>query len=166
MAKKAKPKAAAKAKAKPAAKAKPKAVAKASPKAAAKAKPSPAKKLEKIPAGSRSVTPHLVVRDAAHAIDFYTKAFGAKEIRRAPGPDGKLMHAELQFGDSRIYLADEFPNMGSLSPLSLNGTPVTIHLWVEDVDSAYRRAVDSGARMVMPVADQFWGDRYGILADP
>jgi uncharacterized glyoxalase superfamily protein PhnB len=107
-----------------------------------------------------------VVREAANAIEFYKKAFGAQEIRRAPGPDGKLMHAELQIGDSRVYLTDEFPEMGARSPLALNGTPVTIHLWVEDVDSSYRRAVDSGARMVMPVADQFWGDRYGIVADP
>src|SRR5262249_35476313 len=129
MAKKAKPKAAAKAKAKPAAKAKPKAT----PKAAAKAKPAPAKKLQKIPPGSRSVTPHLVVREAANAIEFYKKAFGATELRRAPGPDGKVMHAELQIGDSRVYLNDEVPEMQALSPLALNGTPVTIHLWVEDV---------------------------------
>jgi PhnB protein len=171
---KSKPKPAAKVKRSPPAKAKPSppAKAKATPAAKAKASPpakaksSPAAAASRIPKGQRSVTPHLVVREAAQAIEFYKKAFGAEEIRRAPGPDGKIMHAEMQLGDSHVYLNDEFPAMGALSPLSLNGTPVTIHLWFEDVDEAYRRALEAGARMVMPLADQFWGDRYGIVADP
>ena len=123
--------------------------------------------VKRIPEGYHTVTPHLVVRGAAEAIEFYKKAFGAKEIRRAPGPDGKsIMHAELQLGDSRIFLNDEFPQMGALSPLALKGSPVTIHLWFEDVDSAFQKAVQAGARVAMPLADQFWGDRYGILESP
>jgi|SRR6516164_7333557 uncharacterized glyoxalase superfamily protein PhnB len=123
--------------------------------------------VKRIPEGYHTVTPHLVVRGAAEAIEFYKKAFGAKEIRRAPGPDGKsIMHAELQLGDSRIFLNDEFPQMGALSPLALKGSPVTIHLWFEDVDSAFQKAVQAGARVAMPLADQFWGDRYGIVVDP
>lgn len=123
--------------------------------------------VKRIPEGCHTVTPHLIVRGAAEAIEFYKKAFGAKEIRRAPGPDGKsIMHAELQLGDSRIYLADEFPDMGSLSPLGLKGTPVVIHLWFEDVDAAFDRAVKAGATVRLPLGDQFWGDRYGQILDP
>jgi uncharacterized glyoxalase superfamily protein PhnB len=108
-----------------------------------------------------------VVRGAAQAIEFYKKAFGAKELRRAPGPDGKtLLHAEVQIGDSRIFLNDEYPEMGAISPQGLKGTPVTIHLQVEDVDSLYQQAVSAGAQVVMPLADQFWGDRYGMVTDP
>jgi uncharacterized glyoxalase superfamily protein PhnB len=122
--------------------------------------------VKRVPEGMHTVTPHLVVRDAAKAIEFYKKAFGAKELRRAPGPGGKIMHAEIQIGDSRIFLNDEFPEMGSRSPLALNGTPVTIHLQVEDVDALYQQATKAGAKVVMPLADQFWGDRYGIVTDP
>jgi uncharacterized glyoxalase superfamily protein PhnB len=132
-------------------------------KAKAKAK---AKKVKPIPKGSRSVTPHLIVQGADQAIDFYTKAFGAKEIMRAPGPGGKIMHAEMEIGDSQIYLAEEFPQMGSKSPLAYHGTPVTIHLWFKDVDSAFQQAVDAGAKVLMPLADQFWGDRFGMVTDP
>jgi PhnB protein len=122
---------------------------------------------KRIPEGHHSLVPHLAVRGAAQAIEFYKKAFGAKELRRAPGPDGKtLLHAEVQIGDSRIFLNDEYPEMGAISPQGLKGTPVTIHLQVEDVDSLYQQAVSAGAQVVMPLADQFWGDRYGMVTDP
>jgi PhnB protein len=121
----------------------------------------------RIPEGNRSVTPHLTVRNAADMMEFYKKAFGAKEIRRAPGMDGKsILHAEMQIGDSRIYLNDEFPQMGALAPAEGKGSPVTIHLWTEDVDGLYKQAVAAGAKPAMPVADQFWGDRYGMVIDP
>jgi uncharacterized glyoxalase superfamily protein PhnB len=113
-----------------------------------------------------SVTPHLVCAGAAKAIEFYKKAFGAVEGGRMPGPDGKLMHAMIRIGDSAIMLADEFPEWGSLGPKALKGSPVTIHLYVEDVDAFAKRAVEAGAKITMPVADQFWGDRYGKLEDP
>src|SRR5262249_12449532 len=126
-----------------------------------------ASKVRRVPEGLHTVTPHLVVRGAAQAIEFYKKAFGAKELRRAPGPDGKtLLHAEVQIGDSRTFLNDEYPEMGAISPQGLKGTPVTIHLQVEDVDSLYQQAVSAGAQVVMPLADQFWGDRYGMVTDP
>jgi PhnB protein len=120
-----------------------------------------------VPDGFHTVTPHLVVRDANRAIEFYKQAFGAKELSRMPGPDGKsLMHAELQIGDSRVMLVDEFPGMGALSPLSVGGTSVTIHLYVNDVDVVTQRAISAGATVKMPVADMFWGDRYGVVSDP
>jgi PhnB protein len=121
---------------------------------------------ERVPEGYRTVTPHLTIRGATDAIEFYKKAFGAREIRRSPGPDGKLMHAEIQIGDSRIFLNDEFPEMGASSPLALKGTPVTMHLYVEDCDGIFDRALKAGATAAMPLADQFWGDRYGLLVDP
>ena len=120
----------------------------------------------KIPQGMHSVTPHLVCAGAAKAIDFYKQAFGAQETARMPGPDGKLMHAAVRIGDSTVMLADEMPEWGSLGPKSLKGSPVTIHLYVDDVDSFVARAVKAGAKVTMPVADQFWGDRYGKLEDP
>jgi uncharacterized glyoxalase superfamily protein PhnB len=113
-----------------------------------------------------SVTPHLVCAGAAQAIEFYKKAFGAVEEGRMPGPDGKLMHAMIRIGDSAIMLADEMPEWGSLGPKALKGSPVTIHLYVEDADAFAKRAVEAGAKVTMPVADQFWGDRYGKLEDP
>ena len=114
-----------------------------------------------------TITPHLVVRDAARAINFYSRAFGAAELYRNLAPDGKsIMHAELMLGDSRFLLHDEFPEQGLLSPLGYQGTAVTLHLYVPDVDAVYERAVQAGAEVVMPVADCFWGDRYGILRDP
>ena len=123
--------------------------------------------VQPIPSNAQHVTPHLVVSDAAAAIDFYAKAFGAREFFRMPAPDGnKLMHAELRIGESPLMLTDEFPEMGSQSPSTLGGTAVTIHLYVEDVDAVYERAVAAGATAVMPPQDMFWGDRYGRLLDP
>jgi len=123
--------------------------------------------VKRVPEGFHTVTPHLTVRGGVEMIEFYKKAFGAKEIRRSVAPDGKsLLHADLQIGDSRVLLNDEFPEMGATSPLSLGCTPVTIHLYVEDVDSLYQRATGAGAKVVMPLADQFWGDRYGVVQDP
>lgn len=119
-----------------------------------------------IPDGMRSVTPHLVCDGAAAAIDFYKAAFGAVEVGRMPGPDGRLMHAQIRIGDSAVMLVDESPKFGMLGPKSLKGTPVTIHLYVPDVDAFVARAVDAGAKVVMPPADMFWGDRYGSLEDP
>lgn len=116
--------------------------------------------------GVHSVTPHLVCADAADAIEFYKKAFGATEMIRVPGPDGKLMHACVCINGSSVMLVDEMPEMGSMSPRTLNGTPVTIHLIVDDVDSFVARAVEAGAKVVVPVEDAFWGDRYGQLEDP
>jgi uncharacterized glyoxalase superfamily protein PhnB len=119
-----------------------------------------------VPEGMRIVTPHLVCAGAVDAIEFYKKAFGAVETARLPGPQGKLMHAMIRIGDSPVMLVDEFPEMGSLSPKSLKGSPVTIHLYVENVDAIVERAVKAGAKITMPVADMFWGDRYGQLVDP
>ena len=119
-----------------------------------------------VPEGMRTVTPHLVCAGAAEAIEFYKKAFGAVEAARLPGPQGKLAHAMIRIGDSAVMLVDEFPEMGALSPSSLKGSPVTIHLYVDDVDATVARAVKAGAKITMPVADMFWGDRYGQLVDP
>jgi uncharacterized glyoxalase superfamily protein PhnB len=120
-----------------------------------------------IPEGFHTITPHLVVRGGAAAIEFYKKAFGATEICRFPGPDGQsLMHGELKIGDSILFLADEFPNMGCQSPLALGGSPVTISLYVEDTDAVFNQAVAAGAQVRMPPADMFWGDRYAQLTDP
>ena len=123
--------------------------------------------VKRIPDGFHTVTPHLVVRGGAEAIEFYKKAFGAKEVRRSLGPDGKsIQHADLQIGDSRVLLNDEFPEWGVSSPLHYKGTAVTIHLYVEDADTLFQQAVQAGAQVVFPLADQFWGDRYGIVQDP
>lgn len=119
-----------------------------------------------IPEGYHSVTPYLCCRDAARAIEFYKKAFGATEIMRMGAPDGKVGHAELQIGNSRVMIADEFPEMQFLSPASIGGTPVTLHLYVEDVDSVVPRAVGAGARVTRPVKDEFYGDRAGQVEDP
>jgi PhnB protein len=120
-----------------------------------------------VPDGYHTVTPHLVVRGATRAIDFYKRAFGAEELGRMPGPDGKsIVHAEIKIGDSILFLADEFPDMGARSPQQLGGTPCVINLYVEDVDAVFNRAVAAGAQASMPPADMFWGDRYGKLTDP
>jgi PhnB protein len=119
-----------------------------------------------IPDGMHSVTPHLVCAGAADAIEFYKKAFGATEAARMPGPDGKLMHAAVTIGDSCVMLVDENPQWGMLGPKSLKGTPVTIHLYVENVDKFVEKATAAGATVKMPVADMFWGDRYGVIEDP
>lgn len=119
-----------------------------------------------VPEGCRTVTPYLIIRDAAKAIEFYKKAFGAVERFRMPMPDGKLAHAEIQIGDSVLMIADENPAWGVQSPQALNGSPVSIFLYVPDVDATFKQAVAAGATEVMPVADMFWGDRYGKVADP
>ena len=119
-----------------------------------------------IPEGYHTLTPYMTVRDAARAIDFYKPAFGAVERGVMKGPDGKIMHAELRIGDSIVMLADEFPHFGSLSPQSIGGTGMGLHIYVEDVDSAFERAIGAGATVEMPVSDMFWGDRYGKLLDP
>lgn len=112
------------------------------------------------------VVPHLVCAGAADAIEFYKKAFGAVETMRMAGKDGKLMHGGVQIGAASIMLVDEMPEWGMLSPKALNGTPVTIHLYVDDVDAFVDRAVQAGATLKMPVTDMFWGDRYGVVTDP
>jgi PhnB protein len=120
-----------------------------------------------IPQGFHSVTPSLTIRGAADAIEYYKKALGAKELMRMPGPGGKVMHAELQIGDSIIFISDEFPEYGtSRSPQTLGGATGTLNIYVEDVDTAFNRAVSAGGKVNMPVADMFWGDRYGKLIDP
>jgi PhnB protein len=120
-----------------------------------------------IPKGYHTITPHLVVKGANQAIEFYRKAFDARETSRITGPDGEsILHAELVIGDSRLFLADEVPNMGCLGPQSTGGSPVTIHLYAEDVDALFNKAVAAGAQVKMPLADMFWGDRYGVVADP
>lgn len=119
-----------------------------------------------IPEGMHSVTPHLVCAGAAEAIEFYKKAFGAVEVHRLPGPDGKLMHAAVRIGDSTVMLVDEHPEWQALGPKALKGSPVTLHLYVEDADAVFAQAVASGATAIMPVAEMFWGDRYGVVTDP
>ncbi|MDR5831084.1 VOC family protein [Caballeronia sp. LP006] len=119
-----------------------------------------------IPPGMRSLTPHLTCAGAAEAIDFYVRAFNAVELGRLPGPDGKLMHAMVKIGDSVLMLVDENPTFGMLGPKAIKGSPVTIHLYVDDVDATFTQAIDAGAEVTMPVAEMFWGDRYGRLVDP
>lgn len=119
-----------------------------------------------LPPGMRTVTPHLVCAGAAEAIAFYQKAFGAIDEMRLPGPDGKLMHACIRIGDCQIFLNDEMPDYGAVGPLALKGSPVTIHLHVDDADAWWKRATEAGCTVTMPLADQFWGDRYGSLKDP
>ena len=121
-----------------------------------------------IPEGHHAITPHLVIKGAAEAIEFYKKAFAAEVLSQMPfpAPDGttRLGHAELRIGDSKLFLADEFPEFGSVGPVG--GSPVTIHLYVTDADAAFARAVEAGATASMPPVDMFWGDRYGKVVDP
>lgn len=119
-----------------------------------------------IPEGMHSLTPHLICAGAADAINFYSKAFDAVELIRLPGPQGKLMHACIRIGDSALMLVDENPEWGLRGPKSLQGSPVTVHLYVENVDATVAQAVAAGAKVTMPVADAFWGDRYAQLEDP
>ena len=119
-----------------------------------------------IPDGYHSVTPYLIVKGAAEAIEFYKKAFGATELFRMPQPDGRIGHAEIKIGDSPIMLADEFPEMKYLSAQTLGGTPVSILLYVPDVDSVFNQAITAGAQQQRPVEDKFYGDRGGSLVDP
>jgi PhnB protein len=119
-----------------------------------------------IPEGYHTVTPYLILTGAGDAIAFYKKALGAEEVLRLADPGGKVHHAEISIGDSRVMLADEHPEIQALSPKTVGGSPVSIHLYVEDVDAAVERAVAAGAKLVRPVADQFYGDRVGGIEDP
>jgi PhnB protein len=119
-----------------------------------------------IPEGYHSVSPYLAVDDAAKAIDFYKHAFGAEEQVRMHGPDGKIGHAELQVGDSKVMLSDPFPQASTKPPKELGGTTASVFMYVEDVDAVVKQAVDAGATVTMEVADQFWGDRFGSVTDP
>jgi len=124
-------------------------------------------KRKTLPKGAHTLTAHLVIHNASKAVEFYQKAFGAKVQSVHQTPDGKVMHADLQIGDSHLMLADEFPGMETKSPESLGGTTVVFNLYVpEDVDSLFQRAVEAGAKVAMPLANQFWGDRYGQVIDP
>ena len=123
-------------------------------------------KIQPVPKGFHTITPHLNVRDATQALNFYKRAFDAVETVRMPGPGGKILHAEIRIGDSHLFLADEMPEWGSRSPQTIGGTATAICLYVDDADAVFNQAVSAGAKVVMPLADQFWGDRYGKLADP
>jgi PhnB protein len=122
--------------------------------------------IKAIPDGIHTITPHLVVRDAGRAAEWYIAALGAEERGRVPLPGGKYMQIELWFGDSAVMLADEFPEAGILSPLTIGGTPVVLHFSTENVDALWQRALDAGASVLQPLGDQFWGDRYGQIIDP
>ena len=120
-----------------------------------------------IPEGSHTITAGLVVKGARKAIEFYKAAFGAQELNVANGPDGKsVMHAELKIGDTKIYLGDESPEFGAVSPQTLGGSPVSLNIYTEDCDAMFKRAVAAGATVKMPLEDMFWGDRYGKITDP
>jgi PhnB protein len=125
-----------------------------------------AKKVAPVPAGYHSVTAYLTIRDAAQALEFYKKAFGAKELMRMPAPAGKIGHAEIKVGDSHVMLADEFPDMGFLGPQSRGGTTVQLMIYVKEVDATVARAVAGGAKLRRPVENQFYGDRSGTIEDP
>ena len=127
------------------------------------------KSIQAIPAGREGLIPHLVCDPCREAIAFYKQAFGAEEVFSLPGPDGRVMHAEIRVGKNFIFLADDFPEYcggHSQSPKGLKGTPVTIHSYVENCDAAIQKAVDAGATILMPAGDAFWGDRYGAVTDP
>jgi uncharacterized glyoxalase superfamily protein PhnB len=126
------------------------------------------KSVKPIPDGYHSVTPYLIIggRRASEAIAFYTRAFNAKEVMRMPGPDGAIMHAELQLGDSRIMLADEAPKTNAYGPDHYRGSPVTLHVYVPDVDATAKQATAAGAKVVRPLAEQFYGDRTAGITDP
>jgi PhnB protein len=119
-----------------------------------------------IPEGYHSVTPYLIVKDAAKALEFYQKAFGATEVMRMADPNGDIMHAEFQVGDSKVMMAGEFPHMGALSPQTIGGSPVSLCLYVENVDAMFQQALAAGAKEKRAVQDQFYGDRSGTLEDP
>ena len=124
------------------------------------------KKISPIPKGYHSVTPYLTANDGAKALDFYTRAFGARVTERMPGPGGKLMHAEMRIGDSVVMLSDEMPQSKCKAPTSLGGATAMLFLYVPNVDRAFQRALDAGCQVVAPLADMFWGDRYGSVQDP
>ena len=119
-----------------------------------------------IPEGYHSVTPYLIIKGAAEAIEYYKKSFGATELFRMPTPDGKIGHAELKIGDSPIMLSDEHPDLGHVGPQTLGGTSVGIMIYVDDVDTIYKRAISGGGQEIKPLQDQFYGDRSGTLKDP
>ena len=123
-------------------------------------------RVKPIPDGYHTVTPHLAIRGAAKALDFYVKAFGAEELFRMPGPGGSVMHAEIKIGDSIVMLGEEAPERGATSPAGLGGSPVSLLLYVPDVDASFARATAAGCTTQMPPTDMFWGDRYGKLQDP
>ena len=123
-------------------------------------------KVSPIPAGYHSITPYLITKGAAQAIDFYKRAFGATEIMRMPGPNDTVGHAEIRIGDSAIMLADEFAQMGALSPKTIGGSPVSLLLYVPDVDAVVQQAVAAGAIVFKPIQNQFYGDRSGTITDP
>jgi uncharacterized glyoxalase superfamily protein PhnB len=123
-------------------------------------------KVKAVPEGFHTLTPHITVRDAPRAIDFYQKAFGAEVLGIHDGPEGKIMHATLKIGDSMLMLNDEFPEWGALGPPSTGASGVIIHMYLENVDAAFQRVVSAGATVKMPLGDAFWGDRYGAVVDP
>ena len=129
-------------------------------------KSKPKKKVLPIPKGYHAVTAYLSIRGAAQAIEFYKRAFGAKELLRIPGPEGKLGHAEIKIGDSHVMLADEMPSMAFLAPQTRGGTTVHLHLYVKDVDDTVQKAVAAGAKLTQPLEDKFYGDRAGTIEDP
>lgn len=122
--------------------------------------------VQAVPAGIRTVTPHIVVRDAARAADWYRRALGAEERSRVPLPNGKLMSVELRFGDSPVMIADEFPEFGIVSPLSIGGTATVLNIACDDIDGLWQRAIDAGAEEHRALQDAFWGDRHGQITDP
>lgn len=128
--------------------------------------PDGSSKIQPIPSDMNTVTPHLICAGAADAMAFYKKAFNATEIGRLPGPEGKLMHGSVRIGDSVVMMMDEFPAWGALGPKALKGSPVTVHLYVDDVDASLEQAVAAGAKVIMPIEDMFWGDRYTVVEDP
>ena len=130
------------------------------------AKKAKAKKVQPIPQGYHAVTAYLSVQNGAQALDYYKRAFGAKELVRMPMPDGKVGHAEVKIGDSHVMLADEMPSMGFLGPQSRGGTTVQLHLYVTDVDATVQKAVAAGGKLTRPVEDKFYGDRAGTVEDP
>ena len=134
-------------------------------KQAKKSKPKKAK-VSPVPKGFRTVTPYLSIDGAAAAIDWYKKAFGAKELYREPTPDGKLMHARIRIGDSIVMLSDIFPGPNSPSLNTGAKSPVTLHIYMKNVDKVWQQAIDAGAKAVMPLDNMFWGERYGQLTDP
>lgn len=119
-----------------------------------------------IPEGFTNITPYLTCEGASKAIDFYIKAFGAVEVARMKAPDGKILHAEIRIGNAMLMLSDDYPDFNSLGPQALKGSPVAIHLYVENADATWERAVGAGATVMMPLDDAFWGDRFGMLVDP
>ncbi len=125
-----------------------------------------ARKLSPIPPGMRTVTPYLAIAGAAEALEFYKKAFGAKELSRAPLPDGKLMHAEMKIGDTRVMMSDEFPGSPLRAPANAGTTTVMLHVYTKDVDKFWAQALAAGAKVAMPLDNMFWGERYGQLQDP